>query len=46
MANAKTQSSNGINTMTNVKNQIPCLPKAVNLTFGMVFQKTTFPTVF
>jgi len=33
MSNDKAQSANEINTMTNVKNQIPCLPKAVNLTF-------------
>jgi hypothetical protein len=33
MSNVKAKSPNEINSMTNVKNQIPCPPKAENLTF-------------
>jgi hypothetical protein len=33
MSNDKAKSSNQINGMTNVKNQIPCLPKTEHFTF-------------
>jgi len=33
MSNVKAKSPNEINSMTNVKNQIPYPPKAENLTF-------------